>query len=595
MPRAKPIFKKRKGPNVNRRWNTVGIQAQSNESTNSNLFLPSFSSCSVSSVDTSSTSSVSKAKLGSFESTYDKYLESSNFQYDIIDLKELEKSLQNIAVCKICKGALVVKKKKVAGLAANIGISCSVCEEKVIFSNSKSVKCNDKVFYDVNIRLVYGMRCIGKGKTSANIFCGVMNLPSPPFRFFTHENLLATTSEKVCKSFMKKAVEETVVANDNSRDLTVALDGSWQKRGHTSLNGILSATSVLTGKVVDIEIMSKFCKCLGRVEGNHEATCEANYIGTSGGMEVSGALEIFKRSVPEYNVRYVRYLGDGDSRAFESVNQAKPYGEEVTIEKQECIGHVQKRFGTRLRELKKKKLTLPDGTKVFGRNGLTNAGIAKLQNYYGLAIRRGAKKSVTAMRQEIWASFFHVCATNETPQRHGLCTTDPAEIWCKFKKAELEHKNYDYSQHFHLPGSIMNAIKPIYKDLSQTALLEKCLGGKTQNPNESLNNVVWAHVPKRTFVRLQTLKFGVYEAVITFNEGHIGKCELFTQLGLKPGNNLVNTMKKRDEVRVKEGEKVFQEIEKKLRHKRAVARKKLEDEYEAQEDPDQPSYAPGRY
>lgn len=36
---------------------------------------------------------------------------------------------------------------------------------------------------------------------------------------------------------------------------------SWQKRGHRSLNGIVSVTSLDTGRVLDDVIMSKNCLC----------------------------------------------------------------------------------------------------------------------------------------------------------------------------------------------------------------------------------------------------------------------------------------------------------------------------------------------
>lgn len=87
---------------------------------------------------------------------------------------------------------------------------------------------------------------------------------------------------------MKLAVEEAVKVNDNpqKRDLCVVVDSSWQKRGHLSLNGILSVTSVDTGKVFDINVMSKFCLSPQREKKEHQQGCTANYIGTSGGMEV---------------------------------------------------------------------------------------------------------------------------------------------------------------------------------------------------------------------------------------------------------------------------------------------------------------------
>ncbi|GFV20748.1 hypothetical protein TNCV_1470481 [Trichonephila clavipes] len=56
--------------------------------------------------------------------------------------------------------------------------------------------------------------------------------------------------------------------------------------------------------------------------------------------------------LPNYNVRYVQYLGDGDSKGFLRVQESNIYGDEFPVEKLECIGHVQKRMGARLRALK---------------------------------------------------------------------------------------------------------------------------------------------------------------------------------------------------------------------------------------------------
>ncbi|GFT21780.1 hypothetical protein TNCV_2970211 [Trichonephila clavipes] len=42
-------------------------------------------------------------------------------------------------------------------------------------------------------------------------------------------------------------------------DIPVAIDGTWQRHGHTSLNGAVIATSFYTGKVTDAQILSRFC------------------------------------------------------------------------------------------------------------------------------------------------------------------------------------------------------------------------------------------------------------------------------------------------------------------------------------------------
>lgn len=107
-----------------------------------------------------------------------------------------------------------------------------------------------------------------------------------------------------------------------------------------------------------VQVMSKFCQSPNKFRNQHSDTCTANYLGSSGGMEVEGAIEIFKRSVPQYNVMYTEYLGNGGTNADKSVCDAQRYGPDIVINKLECVGHVQKRMGTRLRNLKAQKKKL---------------------------------------------------------------------------------------------------------------------------------------------------------------------------------------------------------------------------------------------
>lgn len=62
---------------------------------------------------------------------------------------------------------------------------------------------------------------------------------------------------------------------------------------------------------------------------------------------------MFKRSTEYYVVMFKNYIGDGDSQTYSGVANSKPCGEDFTINKKECTGHVQKRMGTRLRKLVK--------------------------------------------------------------------------------------------------------------------------------------------------------------------------------------------------------------------------------------------------
>ncbi|GFV78889.1 uncharacterized protein TNCV_4079891 [Trichonephila clavipes] len=132
----------------------------------------------------------------------------------------------------------------------------------------------------------------------------------------------------------------------------VSVDGTSQRRGHLSLNGCVSAISIDTGKVLDMEVMSKMCRlCLKKHENRIAHECE-KHVGSSGAMEPVGVYRIFERSAETRKLQYVHFYGDGDSKSFDAVKNI--YGEN-SVKKFECIGHIQKRVGSRLRKLKLKQ------------------------------------------------------------------------------------------------------------------------------------------------------------------------------------------------------------------------------------------------
>lgn len=93
---------------------------------------------------------------------------------------------------------------------------------------------------EINIRTVYAFRSIGKGEQAARTWCKVMNLPRP-ITFKGYNKLLCSATKKVCVDSMKKAAEECVLENDGNKEVTAIFDGTWQRRGHSSLNVALTA------------------------------------------------------------------------------------------------------------------------------------------------------------------------------------------------------------------------------------------------------------------------------------------------------------------------------------------------------------------
>ena len=65
----------------------------------------------------------------------------------------------------------------------------------------------------------------------------------------------------------------------------------------------------------------------------------------------------------------------------------------------------------------------------------------------------------------------------------------------------------------------------------------KFLHGKTQKQNESLNAMIWNRVPKGTYVGLQQLEIGVYDAVSHFNIGNKAVILVCEKLVMVAGNN----------------------------------------------------------
>ena len=218
------------------------------------------------------------------------------------------------------------------------------------------------------------------------------------------------------------AIIEHCLAEDigDVRDIEISVDGTYMTRGHSSNVGVSTAIGLKTGKVLDTGARSKLCKSCEywerqdktsekyrRWQIRHEGKCTLNHEGSSGSMEGEIAKKIFSRSVELYNLRYTGFIGDGDTNSFKKVFDSKPYGVDVEVQKLECVGHVQKRMGKKLRDLKKyaKGKKLADGKSIGGRGRLTDTEINKIQAYYGNAIR-GNVNNLVGIRAAVWAIFF---------------------------------------------------------------------------------------------------------------------------------------------------------------------------------------------
>ena len=154
-------------------------------------------------------------------------------------------------------------------------------------------------------------------------------------------------------------------------------------------------------------------------------------------------------------MRYVELLGDGDGKSHNLLVNEAVYGD-IVVTKLECVGHVQKRLGFRLRSLKKRtgQSCLEDGKGIGGRGRLTDETIDSLQVYYGKAIRENTH-DIGAMHNAVMAIWHHTQATDDSPD-YDLCP--PGEhSWCGFQRDQANGTT-DYSHEHPLPAAVAKAI-----------------------------------------------------------------------------------------------------------------------------------------
>ena len=98
--------------------------------------------------------------------------------------------------------------------------------------------------------------------------------------------------------------------------------------------------------------------------------------------------------------------------------------------------------------------------------------------------------------------------------RHRYCLRSE-NSWCSYW-----NKDKGYRTKLNLPEAVKVELTDLLDELRDGKLLSKCLHRKTQNVNESLNQLI--RCPKSTFITKITLEIGVYSAILHFNDGACG-------------------------------------------------------------------------
>ena len=120
---------------------------------------------------------------------------------------------------------------------------------------------------------------------------------------------MSEVAATVRKLNLKEDFNEDEIVN-----IDASFDGTWQKRGFSSLNGVGIVIAKDTGKCIDYHVLSKKCSGCAAWEDRKDTreyersstdhVCYINYQGSAGSMGTAGILKCFKQSEQLYKVRY---------------------------------------------------------------------------------------------------------------------------------------------------------------------------------------------------------------------------------------------------------------------------------------------------
>ena len=204
--------------------------------------------------------------------------------YKLIDISVLANSISKFSACKSCKktDCFDVKEdcKLKRGLSETLILSCRNCLNKILFSTSRKTNVGHS---DINIRSVLSSQTMGHA--GLETFCGMMILTPPVEKSSCNDinKLLHKRSNELAEKYLNDAAQRlilhtTIAENPGNIEVTdkdkliakvgVTVDGTRQKRRHSSKMGVVFVISIDTGEVLDYDVRSLFC---------HECTSHSCY------------------------------------------------------------------------------------------------------------------------------------------------------------------------------------------------------------------------------------------------------------------------------------------------------------------------------
>ena len=438
--------------------------------------------------------------------------------------------------------------------------------------NNKSVRVKGKS--EITQRALMAVHTTSSSWEDFRLTCSLLDIKPPNKdmsrsqlnKFMGASKTLANRSMKFAGQYAYSHASIVDESTSGLREGAVSFDASWHRRGHYSNQGFAAAIDADSGKVLDYSLYDRVCfSCSKWPETRrsscpeefaeywimHKDLCTANYQGTSQSMESTGAIEIWRRSIETHNLAYGTYIGDGDSSSFKNLVQSNPYEGQVSIRKEECIGHVQKRLKKRLMK------------KAQGLTSLSQSKADRIAHLYALVVVQHRGQSATEIRDGLQVLLSH------TKEVHDRCPAGE-NSWCYFQKKvalyEIDSGNAPPTtrEPYLSPTEFGRAVE-VFKVFGSLNFCRTITLGKTQNSNESLHNMLWHNSPKSKHVGQKSLVASTALAVLSFNDGSLSYSRVMEELGLTISHHTLLYLSKRDHLRNLEKARRIKETHKRRR------------------------------
>ncbi|GFW39843.1 uncharacterized protein TNCV_2420081 [Trichonephila clavipes] len=212
---------------------------------------------------------------------------SESNEYHFINNSMWTSLLQNVPCSDCNQFSLNILTHNSYGFSTKMELVYEKCKKSYghAFTGQREKPCRK---FDINTKLTSAFLAIGRGHAALETFSAILGTPCMDRKTFSKclENLC--NKNETAKVEMLRISREHVrqtnlyshpdLGRNNIIDITVSYDGTWHKRGHTSLYGI--GIVIMTSLVVDFEVLSKYC---------HECSMAAKDMG-----EASPEFQIWK-------------------------------------------------------------------------------------------------------------------------------------------------------------------------------------------------------------------------------------------------------------------------------------------------------------